>query len=119
MTGYLTVAERASDPAAVPRQPARRCSCPGSLVFTHPAGPVDLQRPPELVVVGPGRSVAAPRGPGQHDGRRERHPVTQVAYEDATTFAAWAAKDLPSEAQWERAARGGMEGAVYSLGRRT
>ena len=114
-TGYLTVAERPPDPGQYPGAPPE-VLVPGSLVFTQPTGPVDLSDPRNWWSWVPGAQWRYPEGPGSRVDRRQRHPVTQVAYEDAATFAAWAGKELPSEAQWERAARGGIEGAVYSWG---
>ena len=114
-TGYVTVAERALDPAQYPGADPE-VLVPGALVFTPPAGPVDLRAPRNWWSWVPGAQWRHPEGPGSTIGGRERHPVTQVAYEDAATFAAWAGKDLPSEAEWERAARGGLEGATYAWG---
>ena len=114
-TGHVTVAERPPDPAQYPGA-APDVLVPGSLVFTQPDGPVDLGDPRNWWSWVPGAQWRHPEGPGSSIDGRDRHPVTHVAYEDAAAFAAWAGKGLPSEAEWERAARGGIEGAIYSWG---
>jgi formylglycine-generating enzyme len=114
-TGHVTVAERPPDPAQYPGA-ALDALVPGSLVFTQPEGPVDLSDPRNWWSWVPGAQWRHPEGPGSSIDGRDRHPVTHVAYEDAAAFAAWAGKALPSEAEWERAARGGIEGAIYSWG---
>lgn len=114
-TGYVTVAERPLDPALYPdADPA--LLTPGALVFQRQTHPVDLRDATQWWAYIPGANWRHPQGPGSSLEGRERHPVTQVAYEDAEAYAAWAGKTLPSEAEWERAARGGLEGAVYAWG---
>jgi formylglycine-generating enzyme required for sulfatase activity len=114
-TGYLTVAERVPDPADYPGA-APEVLVPGSLVFTQPDGPVDLDDPRNWWSWVPGAQWRHPEGPGSSVDGRDRHPVTHVAYEDAAAFATWAGKALPSEAEWERAARAGIDGAIYCWG---
>ena len=114
-TGYRTVAERPLDPADFPEaDPA--LLVPGSLVFHRTAGPVDLRDYRNWWTYVPGACWRHPDGPGSDYRGRERHPVTHVAYEDAESYAAWAGKQLPTEAEWEYAARGGLDGAVYAWG---
>ncbi len=114
-TGYLTVAERPLDPAAYPAaDPA--VLVPGALVFQRQTHPVDLRDATQWWAYVPGANWRHPQGPASNLDGRERHPVTQVAYEDAEAYATWAGKTLPSEAEWERAARGGLDGAVYTWG---
>jgi formylglycine-generating enzyme required for sulfatase activity len=114
-TGYVTTAERALDPAQYPGV-APELLVPGSLVFDQPDRPVDLGDPRNWWSWVPGAQWRHPEGPENTLRGRERHPVTHVAYEDAAAFTSWAGKALPSEAEWERAARGGLEGAVYCWG---
>ena len=114
-TGYVTWAERAPDTDAYP-DALPELLVPGSLVFTGSAGPVDLSDVHNWWAWTPGADWRHPEGPDTTLHGRERHPVTHVAYADGRAYAAWAGKDLPTEAQWEYAARGGLDGKVYSWG---
>jgi sulfatase modifying factor 1 len=114
-TGHLTVAEQELDPGAYPdAQP--ELLVPGSLVFRTTRGPVDLGDYANWWSYVPGASWRHPEGPGSNVSSRDKHPVTHVAYGDARAYADWAGKDLPTEAEWEYAARGGLDGAVYVWG---
>jgi sulfatase modifying factor 1 len=114
-TGYVTVAERPLDPADYPGAPPENL-VPGSLVFTRTPGPVDLRHLSQWWTWTPGACWRHPFGPHSSTDGLEDHPVVQVAYEDAAAYATWADKELPTEAEWEHAARGGLEGAVYTWG---
>jgi sulfatase modifying factor 1 len=114
-TGYVTVAERPLDPALFPdADPVRLV--PGSLVFRPARGPVDLSDFRNWWSYVPGARWDRPEGPQSDTYTRGRHPVTQVAYEDAEAYAAWAGKQLPTEAEWEYAARGGLDGKTFAWG---
>ncbi|ANE79501.1 sulfatase-modifying factor 1 [Mycobacterium adipatum] len=114
-TGYRTVAERPVDPADYPGAPAENL-VPGSMVFRRTAGPVDLRHLSQWWTWTPGACWNHPRGPRSSLTDRDRHPVVHIAFEDAAAYAAWAGLSLPSEAQWETAARGGLPGATYTWG---
>ena len=79
-------------------------------------GPVDLRHLNQWWTWTPGACWRHPEGPGSSIDGRDDHPVVHVAYEDAEAYAAWAGKELPTEAEWERAARGGLDGAAYTWG---
>ena len=89
---------------------------PGSLVFTPMPGPVDLRHFSQWWTWTPGACWDRPKGPGSSLEGRADHPVVQVAFEDARQYATWAGKALPSEAQWELGARGGLDGAAFTWG---
>ena len=114
-TGYVTLAERAPDPALYPGI-APEMIRPGSLLFTSPAGPVPLHDFRQWWSYCFGADWRHPLGPGSATQGLEDHPVVHVAYEDAEAYARWAGKVLPTEAQWEYAARGGQEGLAYAWG---
>ena len=114
-TGYVTVAERPLDPSEYPGAPPENLE-PGSLVFTRTAGPVDLRHLSQWWTWTPGANWRHPEGPSSSLEGRDDHPVVHIAYEDAARYAAWAGKTLPTEAQWEFAARGGLDGATYTWG---
>ncbi|HYZ03396.1 MAG TPA: formylglycine-generating enzyme family protein [Candidatus Binatia bacterium] len=114
-TGYVTVAERPLDPADYPDADPSLL-VPGSLVFQKTGGPVDLRDVRNWWAYVPGASWRRPGGPASSLAGRARHPVVHVAYEDAEAYAVWAQKSLPTEAEWELAARGGLDGSVYAWG---
>lgn len=114
-TGHVTVAERPLDPALYPgARPGMLV--PGALVFRMTDGPVDTSVIAHWWHWTPGAQWRHPEGPGSTIAGREDHPVVHVAYEDAEAYARWAGKDLPTEAEWECAARGGLDGAEFAWG---
>jgi formylglycine-generating enzyme required for sulfatase activity len=114
-TGYVTVAERPLDPSDYP-DALPELLVPGSLVFTGTPVPVPLNDVSQWWEYVPGACWRSPLGPGTTLAELHDHPVVQVSYEDAGAYAAWAGATLPTEAEWEHAARGGLDGATFAWG---
>jgi sulfatase modifying factor 1 len=114
-TGYVTVAERPPNPDDYPDAPPENLQ-PGSMVFRRTAGPVDLRHLNLWWAWTPGACWNHPRGPRSSTTGRDRHPVVHVAFDDAAAYAEWANLALPTETQWEVAARGGLDGLAYTWG---
>jgi formylglycine-generating enzyme required for sulfatase activity len=114
-TGYITVAERIPDAKDFPGAPPENL-VPGSLVFTPPAGEVSFDDPLIWWRYVPGANWRHPEGPATTIAGKDQFPVVQVCWDDAMAYARWAGKQLPTEAQWEVAARGGKARTRYVWG---
>jgi len=114
-TGYITFAEIAPDPKDYPGALPHMLKA-GSLVFTPPDHPVDLSNIANWWTFKFGANWRRPYGKGSSIRGLDDHPVVQVAYRDAEAYAEWAGKALPTEAEWEFAARGGLDGAEFAWG---
>ncbi len=114
-TDYITVAERPLNEADYPGAKPELLA-PGALVFHMTDGPVDTRNTFNWWSYVAGACWRHPEGPGSDLVGRDDHPVVQIAFEDAAAFACWADKDLPTEAEWEFAARGGLDGAEFVWG---
>ena len=114
-TGYVTVAERSPEPEHFP-DALPELLVPGSAVFSPPSDPVSLSDERAWWAYIADACWRAPEGPGSAVDGRLTHPVVHVAFEDALAYAHWADRDLPTEVEWEFAARGGLEGAEFAWG---
>lgn len=114
-TGYRTQAETGLDPKMYPELPPDLLE-PGSMVFSPPADPVALTDTMQWWRYVKGASWHEPLGPGSNIDGLDNHPVVHVTWIDAREYARWLGRDLPTEAEWEFAARGGLENARYTWG---
>jgi sulfatase modifying factor 1 len=114
-TGHVTLAEQEPDPSQYPDAKPDMLFA-GSVVFEKSAGPVDLSNHFNWWTWRQGADWRHPEGPDSSLHGRERHPVVHVALADAEAYAAWAGKELPTEAEWEYSARGGLDAAEYAWG---